>query len=437
MTDQELFSVLIRWNYWDKGEIPDLIRRREVEFLHRYFSGNLVQIIKGPRRAGKSSILKVFYNDLRGSRDPLSFLFINLEDVSLAQEESSPQLLERLYRLYRQRVNPSGKAIVFIDEAQRISGWERWVETYREIGEAKFFITGSSSKLSSKELGTLLTGRHIDLTLYPFSFRDFVASRGFGFDELSLYAKKDQIKNLLFSYFETGGFPEVLLNYGPDEGMEILETYFDDMIYRDIVERWGVRDVQLLKRIALYALKNSGNLMTYRQLQRLIEQVSGKTSTNTISEHMSHLIEAYIVFELTLYSNSIKKSIQRPRKLYSVDTGLRKAVVKPFTDDFGRDAENVVFIELLRRRYKVNYWRNNETEVDFIALGRKRNLAINVTMSNIERKDLRVRELKGLVDFPGKEFERILITDDLEDELKIEGKKITLLPLWKWLLLEQ
>ena len=184
MTDQELFSVLIRWNYWDKGEIPDLIRRREVEFLHRYFSGNLVQIIKGPRRAGKSSILKVFYNDLRGSRDPLSFLFINLEDVSLAQEESSPQLLERLYRLYRQRVNPSGKAIVFIDEAQRISGWERWVETYREIGEAKFFITGSSSKLSSKELGTLLTGRHIDLTLYPFSFRDFVASRGFGFDEL-------------------------------------------------------------------------------------------------------------------------------------------------------------------------------------------------------------------------------------------------------------
>jgi hypothetical protein len=433
MTDQELFLALERWNYWDGKEFPLLVNRKEIDFLHRYLEGNLVQIIKGARRTGKSSLLKILYRDLIEKNNIYSVLFINLDDITLIQEESSPKLLERIYQLYRQRVYPKGKTYILIDEIQKINNWEQWVETYRETGNAKFILSGSSSKLSSKELGSLLTGRHIDLTLFPFSFKDYIANKFTDMSPLSIDLNKNQIKKSLFSYFTLGGFPEVLLNYSPEDGERILETYFEDIIYRDIVDRWEIRDTGLLKRIALFSIKNSGNLISYRQIKRMIEQIYEKTSTNTISEYMSHLLESFIIFEIPLYTNSVKKSNQSPRKIYTIDTGLRKAVLKPLTEDYGRDAENIVFVELLRRGYNVSYWRTGKTELDFIAKGKK-NYAINVTISNLEDAELKERELKGLLEFPGKNYERLLITDDLEDIIKSHGKKITLTPLWKWLL---
>ncbi|MEA2065759.1 MAG: ATP-binding protein [Thermotogota bacterium] len=433
MTDQELFLALERWNYWDGKEFPLFVNRKEIDFLYRYLEGNLVQIIKGARRTGKSSLLKILYRNLVEKNNIYSVLFINLDDITLIQEESSPKLLERIYQLYRQRIYPKGKTYILIDEIQKINNWEQWVETYRETGNAKFILSGSSSKLSSKELGSLLTGRHIDLTLFPFSFKDYIANRVTDMSPLSIDLNKNQIKKSLFSYFTLGGFPEVLLNYSPEDGEKILETYFEDIIYRDIVDRWEIRDTGLLKRIALFSIKNSGNLISYRQIKRMIEQIYEKTSTNTISEYISHLLESFIIFEVPLYTNSVKKSNQSPRKIYSIDTGLRKAVLKPLTEDYGRDAENIVFVELLRRGYHVSYWRTGKTELDFIANGKK-NYAINVTMSNLEYIELKERELKGLLEFPGKNYERILITDDLEDIIEIHGKKITLIPLWKWLL---
>ena len=436
MTDQQMFSVLARWNYWEDRSLPDLVYRREVGEIEEFLDSNFVQIVKGPRRSGKSSLLKIVYRKLLESVDKLSFLFLNLEDVSLSMEEKTPVLLEKLYRLYRQRVNPVGKTYMFVDEIQHIRGWEQWIETYRESGEVKFIVTGSSSKLSSKEFGTLLTGRHIDLTLLPFSFADFVRSKGIEVSSLSIELKSDLIKNLLFSYLDSGGFPEILLNFPEENGTKILEAYFDDIIYRDIVERWNIRDVLLTKRIALYALKNSGNLLSYRKIQKALEQTSGKTSTSTISENMSHLSEAYILFEVELHTNSVKKALINPRKVYSVDTGLRKAVVKPLTEDFGKDGENIVFLELLRRGYKVTFWKTDKTEVDFVASGRTGDLVINVTMSNLDDLDLRERELRGLLEFEGERSRRILLNSDIEDTLKIHDKTIELIPLWKWLLIE-
>jgi len=402
--------------------------------LKRFLNGNLVQIIKGPRRAGKSSLLKLIYKELKNEFDPLSFLFINLEDVSLAQENNNPELLERIFRIYRERVFPSGKAFVFIDEVQRIYGWERWVETYRESESVKFFITGSSSKLSSVELGSLLTGRHIDITLYPFSFRDYLFSKDIKFDNFHLDMNKDLIKNNFLHFLKIGGFPEVLLNYDIYDGYYVLESYFNDIIYRDIVERWGIRDSRLMKRIALFALKNNGNLISYRQIQRLIENISGKISPNTVSEYISHLLEAYMIFEVYLYSNSLKKSNYAKKKVYSVDTGLRNAVVKSLTEDYARNAENVVFIEILRRNYNVSFWNNDKGEVDFVCSNRDKNLLINVTATNLENVKLKDREIIGLCDFPGDNFKRILLTKDIEDVITYDKKKINLIPIWKWLL---
>ncbi len=436
MTDQEMFYVLSRWNYWDRRVPDDLVDRAETKHLLDFAEGNLVQVIKGPRRAGKSSLLKLFHRRMIEHFEPAAFLFINLEDVALSSEPQTYETLERLYRLYRQRVYPTGKAFVFIDEIQKINGWERWVETYRELGEARFIVTGSSSVIGPKELGTVLTGRHIDLTLYPFSFSDYLSAKGMEVDSRTIVSKRDLIKNELHRYVTVGGFPEALLNYEPDEAEKLLETYFDDMIYRDIVDRWGVRDIHLLRSIAVFCLSNSGNLVTYRRLQRMLEQSTGKASINTISEHMRRLAEAYLVFESPFYTNSVRRASLLPRKVYSVDVGLRKAVVKPVTEDYGREAENIVYVELLRRGYGINYWKSEKTEVDLVAVKKGRNLVVNVTSSNLENESLMQRELKGLSDFPHKSFERLLITGDLEDTLVIGSTKVSAVPLYKWLLLE-
>ncbi len=435
MKDAELLSLMISWNYWDGKKFPSLVERHEVKSLEHFLSGTLTVIIKGPRRSGKSSLMKIMYKRIsKDIGDPISCFFINLEDFALAEEKLDTSLLERMYRIYRQHIRPIGKIYMFLDEVQNIKGWEKWVKTYREKEEIKFFISGSSSKLGSKELSTLLTGRHVDLTLFPFSFESFIKANGFKFNSwIEAESRKDEIKHLLFKYFEIGGFPEIVLNYPKEGKTRVLETYFNDIIYRDIVERWKIRDALLLKRIAFFLLKNAGNLISYRKIQGMLKEIAGTVSTNTISEHVSHLVESYMIFETQKFTNSLKNMIRSPKKIFSIDTGFRKAVTKSVTNDYGRDAENVVFLELIRRGYEVNYWQDDKTEIDFIARKNDKTFAINVTASNLEEPSLEKRELKSLVQFPYPS-NLLLLTNDLEEEKTIAGKKIKLFPIWKWLL---
>ena len=166
MKDAELLSLMISWNYWDGKKFPSLVERHEVKSLEHFLSGTLTVIIKGPRRSGRSSLMKIMYKRIsKDIGDPISCFFINLEDFALAEEKLDTSLLERMYRIYRQHIRPIGKIYMFLDEVQNIKGWEKWVKTYREKEEIKFFISGSSSKLGSKELSTLLTA---DTLILPY-----------------------------------------------------------------------------------------------------------------------------------------------------------------------------------------------------------------------------------------------------------------------------
>ncbi|HRW35995.1 MAG TPA: ATP-binding protein [Thermotogota bacterium] len=358
-----------------------------------------------------------------------------MEDITLESERKNAQLLERIYRVYRETIYPKGKLFLFIDEIQSVENWERWVETYRESGEIKCICSGSSSKIASYKGGHLLTGRHIDQLLLPLSFKDYLLSKNVSLDLKSVIKNKNSIKALLNQYLHNGGFPEVLLNFNIDKGgSKLLEQYFYDIIYRDIVDRWEIRDIDLVKKCAFYALKNVANRISYRKMQRIIESSYGSVSINTITEYFSHLREAFLIFECLYYSNSEKQKSIRPKKMYAMDPVLKRTVTQSLTKDYGREIENYWYLELLRLGFRVFYWMDEKTEVDFICQKGADNYAINCAYSNLEDPDLKERELKGLAAFPEDVKKRILITEDIEDVVIFQNKTITLIPFWKFLI---
>jgi hypothetical protein len=435
MNQTEILEFIYRWNDVNKIKEKHYVKRSEINDILAYIDSHFVQIIKGPRRTGKSTLMKLVILELAKKYREDAFLFLNMEDIALESERKNAQLLERIYRVYRETVYPKGKLFLFIDEIQSVENWERWVETYRESGEIKCICSGSSSKIASYKGGHLLTGRHIDQLLLPLSFKDYLLSKNLSLDLKSVIKNKNSIKVLLNQYLHNGGFPEILLNFNIDKGgSKLLEQYFYDIIYRDIVDRCEIRDIDLVKKCAFYALKNCSNRISYRKMQRIIESTYGSVSINTITEYFSHLKEAFLIFECLYYSNSEKQKSIRPKKMYAMDPVLKKTVTQKLTKDYGREIENYCYLELLRQGFRVSYWMDENTEVDFICQRNSDKYAINCTYSNLEEPDLKERELKGLAEFPGDVKKRILITEEMEDVITYRDKTITLLPFWKFLI---
>ena len=435
MKQTEILEFIYRWNDVNKIREKNFIKRSELNNALNYIDSHFVQIIKGPRRTGKSTLMKLLILELAKKQDEDAFLFLNMEDIALESEKKNAQLLERIYRVYRETIYPKGKIFLFIDEIQTVENWERWVETYRESGEIKCICSGSSSKIASYKGGHLLTGRHIDQLLLPLSFKDFLSSHNYSLDLKNIIRLKSNIKALLNQYLKNGGFPEILLNFNIDYGgAKLLEQYFYDIIYRDIIDRWEIRDIELVKKCAFYALKNVSNRISYRKMQRIIESTYGSVSINTITEYFSHLKEAFLIFECQFFSNSEKQKSIRPKKMYAMDPLLKKTVTQNFTNDYGREIENYCYLELIRQGFTVSYWLDDTTEVDFICERGVERYAVNCTYANLEQPDLKERELKGLAKFQGDLKKRILITDDVEDVITYQNTTITLLPFWKFLL---
>src|SRR5664279_4690659 len=276
-------------------------------------------IISGVRRCGKSTLLM----QMMKLMDSEAVLFLNFE---------SPQLYEfalsdftRLDHIIEQK----GASILFFDELQLVEGWEMYVRQKLDEG-FKVIITGSNASLLSKELGTKLTGRHISQELFPFSYSEFLAFRGLAPSEESLT-----------TYMHTGGFPEFVKN--GDE--EQLATLFDDVLIRDIVTRYGIKDIKSLHRLATYLISNIGNRVTATKLK----QPLSIGATSTILSWFSHLELSYLVSFLPMFSHSTKAQLINPRKVYAIDLGLVDVISNIMTEDMGRKLENLIYLHLRRK----------------------------------------------------------------------------------------
>jgi predicted AAA+ superfamily ATPase len=320
-------------------------------------------IITGIRRCGKSTLLLQFISE----KYPEAF-FLNLDDNRLYGFENSD--FSRLDEV----IAETGKRVLIFDELQEVEGWERYVrqkldENYQVV------ITGSNASLLSKELGTKLTGRYISKELFPFSFSEFMRFESLQPDERTI-----------MEYMRTGGFPEYLKSKKP----EILSHLFDDIIIRDIVVRYGIRDIKSLQRLALYLVSNSGKPVTGSKLKQAI----GISATSTILEYFSHLESAYLFHFVPRFSYSSKVQMINPRKVYVADPGLITINSASFSDDRGRKLENVVY-NFLRSIYKEIYYFLDKNECDFIVVKRAdKPLAIQVCFT-LDKDNLE-RELGGL-----------------------------------------
>jgi hypothetical protein len=404
----------------DKARDEDFVIREKLEEIKRFLKLRHSIIITGIRRCGKSVFLSQIINNFFDN-----YYYINFEDERLADFE-----LKDFNLLYEVCIELFGKSkTFFLDEVQNVQGWERWVRRMYE-DNFKFFITGSNARLLSKELATLLTGRHLQFSIFPFSFKEFLNFYKFHLKKEDLYLteKRALIGRYFSEYLKNGGFPEYL-KYTE---IEIPQGYFNDIIQRDIMERYNVKNIKQIKELARYLITNSGNLATYNRLKKITE-----LGINTAIKYLSYLENAYLVFSIPYFSYSLKRQIANPFKVFAIDTGLRNAISFKFSKDVGKDYENIVAVELKRKNKEVFYWKNPQhEEVDFVIKeGRKIKQLIQVCY-DISDFNTKNRELKALIKASNdlKCRDLLVITEDYEGEEKIKNKKIKFKPLWKWLL---
>lgn len=388
-----------------------------------------IMTLVGPRRSGKTFSFFLAIQDLLLKMPKERILYINFEDDRIFNIDlhGVSSLLEAYYELYPE--NKTKEIYIFLDEIQNITGWETYIRRIYDKEKVSIFITGSSSKLLSREIATSLRGRTLTFEIYPLSFQEALIFNNIKLDKNLFYSKERYLIVALFGkYMRWGGFPEVVLEKTGLE-QDILMNYFEVMIYRDIIERFSVRNALLLKELCLFILTNIATPFSINSYYNSVKNQIA-VSRETIHEYISYLEEAGIIFLVPLFSYSLKKQQANPKKAYCIDTGLRNALSFQFSKDEGRLAENIVFLELKRRGFKPHYWKNSG-EVDFIIKGRDNRLsAINVAYTN----EIPPREIDALLEFQN-EFksackEMLILTKDLEkDEMGIK-----FVPLWKFLL---
>lgn len=375
-----------------------------------------ISVVSGIRRSGKSTLLK----QISGIFD--DFCYFNFEDERLLDFKSSD-----LNTLYEALLEVHGEQrIFFFDEIQNVYGWEKFVRRLFEDGK-KIFITGSNAKLLSSELATTLSGRHLKMELYPFSFAEFLEYEKFPRKNLYDTRERGMLAKKFSHYLEYGGFPEIVTGKNKKE----LEQLYQDILIKDLMVRFKIRETKIFREIALYFLSNIAAPMSFNNVRAMV----GVKSVTTVKNYVDFFEEAYLFFSLFKFDYSIKKQIINDRKVYSVDTGLANAVAFKFSDNIGASLENVVFIELKRREMDIFYFREKK-ECDFVARrGLKIVEAIQVSQSLADTKTTE-RELAGLLEAMEKFKLKtgLIITESQEEERKINGKKIKIVPAWKWLL---
>jgi len=431
---ETILEILYDWNFWQKELDVGRERPYYLQRYEQYKETNIVTALLGVRRSGKSYLMRQMIKKMlsQGQRKE-NILMINFEDQRFP--EFYPELLNEVYQTYYQYLQPTALPIIFLDEIHLVPQWERWVRTMHELGKAKIVISGSSSKLLAGELATVLTGRHLDLVVFPLNFQEFLGFNGLIItNQLELIGKKVEIQRWWSEYCDWGGFPEVVIS---SQKKELLLTYFDDIITKDIEKRYVLKKSEKIRSLARFYFTNLSNPITFNSLTTMID-----TTVSTIEKYSSYLEEAHLLFFIKRFSYKVREQEKSPRKVYIIDVGLAKAVGFKSTDNFGNLAENIVALELRRRAlehqdWEIYYWKSlRQEEVDFLI---KEGLAYKQLIQvcwNLEQEKTKKREIAALLKASAELacHDLLIITENKEEQEVVENKIITYLPLWKWLL---
>lgn len=389
----DIIEILKKWNPWEKELDSGIKRDVYLKKIYPYLGRKEVIVLKGIRRSGKSTIVKQLIVGLIKNRvSKNQILYLNLEDYGFA-DKLTINLFEDVLAAYKKYSQHKKKIYFFIDEIQKIPSWEKWVRTKYDLNDnIKFIITGSSASLLSKELSTLLTGRNLSFTIMPLSFNEYMD-----------FIKIENIEE----YMKFGGFPEVVLEKSEEKKIALLQQYFEDIIHKDIIDRYSIRNTRQIIVLAQYLVSASGSTLSVNKLSKVFG-----IAKDTLQTYINYMIDAYLLFEVPYFSYSVKvkHDVSKLPKLYCLDNGLIHTVNIKYSKNLGQMFENTIFIKLVEKYKEISYWKEMQSEVDFIV----DKIAINVTATDT----IPEREFQGLEDFNKKHkgFRRIIIVPSLKKE---------------------
>ncbi|WP_415407155.1 ATP-binding protein [Sulfurovum sp. CS9] len=392
---------------------------------------NKIITLIGVRRCGKTSILYEMINRLSNDIEKTKILFLNFEDERLELNiDELDLILQSFSELYpEQKLN---ECYFFFDEIQNITGWEKFVRRVYDTISKNIFITGSNSKLLSSEIATSLRGRTLSYEVYPLSFSEYLSFKEI---EVDLYSSRSlaHIQNAQNTFLKDGGFPEILFL---DESYrnQTLQEYFNVLLYKDLAERYHITNTVALKFFLKRIIASSTKQISINKTYNELKSNGIKIGKNTLYDFLEYVQNIYLALTLQRYDKSLVNKELGEKKIYSIDIGLNNATEFKFSDDIGKSLENAVFLELKRNNKEIFYYRDSNSECDFIVYEKNTiTEAIQVTF-DMSDEDTKNRELKGMVT-ACKNFNLsrgVIITYDSEDEIISNGIKILLVPFYKW-----
>lgn len=432
--DKIIKTILAEW----KGKNIPIALLREID-LQDYLNlkVNKIIVLNGFRRVGKTYILYGLANELLRSNSREEVVHINFEDERIPlKTEFLSSLLPTADELFNKKIK-----YLFLDELHNIPNWSKWLRRIYDNNDLKIFVSGSSSRMSEKEIPTELRGRFLEIKIFPLSFREFLKFKKLNFDFKILdYSEKERslILKALVEYITFGGMPEIVL-IDENKKFELAQSYYATVIKRDIVERYKLKNEESLKALLKLLLdsKEYSISKSYNNLKSLGYEI-GKS---TLQKYISYIESSYFAFSLPIFSYKIKDQIQYPKKIYFVDNAFINSISTKFSNNFGRLYENLVAIELKRRRKECYYWKNIEKEeVDFVLKNDSKIEQLIQVCYDISDLDTKKREIRALLkaskDLKCKNL--LLINQNYfgKEELEWFGikRKIKFIPLWKWLL---
>lgn len=339
--------------------------------IRPFIGSDLIKVITGIRRCGKSVMLELIKQELTESGiNPSQFISINFENMNYAHLQTAEALHDEITKRV---ADIEEKAYLFFDEIQEVKDWEKCINSFRVSLDCDIYITGSNAKLLSGELATYLGGRYVEFIIYPFSFEEFI----------ELYqptAPDESIHKCFQQYLLFGGMPYLAnIQYADAPSKQYLHDLFNSVQLKDIVKRNKIRDVDLLERIIAYVISNVGNTFSATSLAKFLKSEQRIVAPETIINYIKYCCDAYLFYQVKREDLQGKQILATNEKYYMADHGIREAVFGGNTKDINLILENIVYMELLRRDYKVTVGRSGDKEIDFVCDKRGEKLYVQVT----------------------------------------------------------
>lgn len=398
----ERFEALKKYNLWEGQNLPiGFLRVDYTQKINSYIGNRLVKVLVGQRRVGKSYILRQLAMQLIESGvDKKNIFFLNKEfsDFDFVKTYTD---LDELVKLYRQQIKPQGRIYLFIDEIQNIKGWEHIINSYSQdyVDEYEVFISGSNSKMLSRELATLLSGRYVDFEILPLSYGEYLG-----------ITQKEDIKQSYIEYMQTGGMPELFQLSNDEVKRNYIEALKDTVLLKDIIQRYNIKDTKLLEDIFVYLINNASNLLSVRNIANYFQSSGRKTSYDTVSTYIGYIENTYLIHRVERFNIRGKETIAGNCKYYANDLSFNNYLYQGFGYGVGYMLENLVYIELVRSGYNIYVGAIKDKEVDFVAIKGDRTIYIQTTYMLIDKQTIE-REYSPLEAIDDS-FEKIVVSLD-------------------------